>query len=674
MWSSYVREHLLPRIFGFELLMAPYAVAHLKLGMQLAGLDLPEAQRADWAYDFKGDERLGVYLTNTLEEAAKRSERLTMGGYISDEANEAAKVKRDVPVMVVMGNPPYSGHSANKGPWINALLRGKDTLTGQATGNYFQVDGKPLRERNPKWLNDDYVKFIRFAQWRIERTGNGILAFITNHSYLDNPTFRGMRRSLMQSFDEIHLLNLHGSSKKKERNPDGGKDENVFDIQQGVAIAIFVRRSGTGGSTREAKVFHADLWGIREYKYSWLLEHDATPDSTRSTCIEPRSPYYFFKPREAELEAEYEQGWQITKMMPVNVLGFQTHRDHFAIAFDEKTLRDRVEQMRRESVSDEVLATQYKLETSSEWKLPSARRAVRADLSWQSRIRPCLYRPFDKRYGFFSDAVMDRPRRDLLQHMSQSNLSLNVTRQTKEDEWRNAVVANTPTPAVYDEVKDGSNAFPLYVYPDTSAPPLLDDRPTSTAPGGRRPNLAPEFIEDFSNRLGMTWVPDGKGDRARSFGPEDLLSYMYAVFYSPGFRARYNDFLKDDFARLPLTGDASLFGELCALGDELVNLHLMKVRPPTITHYPVKGTDVAEKAHYIEPTADGQQGRVYINDTQYVGGVPPEVWEFYIGGYQVCDKWLKDRKGRVLSYDDLEHYQQIVAALAETIRLMDAID
>ena len=251
MWSGYVRQHLLPRLFGFELLMAPYAMAHLKLGMQLAAADLPESERATWSYDFQTDERLGLYLTNTLEEAVKRSE-VMFGRYISEEANEAAKVKQDYPVMVVLGNPPYSGHSANKGEWIINLLHDK-------LGNYFAVDGESLRERNPKWLNDDYVKFIRFAQWRIEQTGYGILAFITNHSYLDNPTFRGMRQSLMQSFDDIYLLDLHGNSKKKERSPDGTKDENVFDIQHGVAIGIYIKRRIKANASRTANVYHAHL-------------------------------------------------------------------------------------------------------------------------------------------------------------------------------------------------------------------------------------------------------------------------------------------------------------------------------------------------------------------------------------------------------------------------------
>jgi predicted helicase len=235
MWSGYVTEHLLPRLFGFELLMAPYAVAHMKLGLQLGEL----------GYDFKTDERLRLYLTNTLEEAHEDSRLPLFAQWLAEEANAASQVKQETPVMVVLGNPPYSGHSANTGQWISGLLRGYDSLTKKPTANYFEVNGQPLGEKNPKWLNDDYVKFIRFAQWRIEQTGYGVLAFITNHGYLDNPTFRGMRQSLMQTFDEIFVLDLHGNSKKKERAPDGSKDENVFDIQQGVAIGLFIKHHGT---------------------------------------------------------------------------------------------------------------------------------------------------------------------------------------------------------------------------------------------------------------------------------------------------------------------------------------------------------------------------------------------------------------------------------------------
>ncbi len=323
MWSGYVRDHLLKRLYGFELLMAPYAVAHLKLGMQLAALDLPPAEREAWAYDFSSDERLGIYLTNTLEQTLGTGPaRLLLGGFISDEANEAAKVKQDYPVMVIVGNPPYSGHSANNGDWIKHLLHGDDGKS-KKIGNYFEVDGKPLGERNPKYLNDDYVKFIRFSQWRIEQTGYGILAFITNHGYLDNPTFRGMRQSLMQTFDDIYVLDLHGNIKKKEHSPDGSSDKNVFDIQQGVAVGIFVKKQRKPNVSKLAVVHHAHLWGEREVfekvgqerrlvdgKYHWLAANDVK--TTEWKELEPKAPYYLFKLQEGDVTAEYEQSWNAT--------------------------------------------------------------------------------------------------------------------------------------------------------------------------------------------------------------------------------------------------------------------------------------------------------------------------------------------------------------------------
>ncbi len=275
LWSGYVREHLLPRLYGFELLMAPYTVAHLKLGLLLR----------DTGYDFAGDDRLRVYLTNTLEQPRELTHLPLFGEWLVKEARQAAYVKQNAPIMVVLGNPPYSGHSANQGEWIAGLLRGLDGVNGQRTGSYFMVDGQPLNERNPKWLNDDYVKFIRFAQWRIEQTGYGVLAVITNHGYLDNPTFRGMRRSLMETFDDLYLLDLHGNSKKKEKAPDGGKDENVFDIQQGVAMGLFIRAhrpvEGGSGVKAECRVYHAELWGEREGKYQWLLEKEISNSSRR---------------------------------------------------------------------------------------------------------------------------------------------------------------------------------------------------------------------------------------------------------------------------------------------------------------------------------------------------------------------------------------------------------
>ncbi|MFH1676293.1 MAG: DNA methyltransferase, partial [bacterium] len=327
-WSVYVSKYLLPRIFGFELLMAPYTVAHMKLGIQLKVL----------GYDFKSEERLGIYLTNTLEEANEIAGGPLFARWLVEEANAAVDVKLDMPILVVLGNPPYSGHSANTGIWIKKLLRGRDTRFDEATENYFEVDGKPLGERNPKWLNDDYVKFIRFAQWRIERTGYGILAFISNHGYLDNPTFRGMRQSLMTTFDDIYILDLHGNSKKKEKCPDGSKDENVFDIQQGVAIGIFVKRKDS--SKKAASVKHADLWGLRDNKYIYLSESDI--NKTEFSSLAPSSPFYLFVPQNIDLRSEYEKWWKVSDAAPVNSVGIVTARDKLTIHWSEKDVIETV--------------------------------------------------------------------------------------------------------------------------------------------------------------------------------------------------------------------------------------------------------------------------------------------------------------------------------------------
>ena len=382
-WNNYVTDKLLPRIFGFELLMAPYAVAHLKLGLLLQ----------ETGYKFKSEQRLGIYLNNTLEEAIKRAETL-FARWITEEANAAARVKKDEPIMVVLGNPPYSGHSANKGPWARQLVE-----------RYKTVDGKPLGEKNPKWLQDDYVKFLAFGQWRIELSGQGILGFITNHAYLDNPTFRGMRQSLMNSFTNIYILNLHGSVKKKEVAPDGGKDENVFDIQQGVAIGLFVKETGKAST---GKVHYAELWGLREGKYKTLF--DTEVQTTQWAELKPSSPFYLFVPFQEGLLAEYQKGWKITDVLPVNSVGIVTARDHFVLDFDETTLKQRIVDFRATILSDEEIREHFKLADKEGWSVSDVREVVRQDKDWETAFTRCFYRPFDIRHIFYHEAVIERTR------------------------------------------------------------------------------------------------------------------------------------------------------------------------------------------------------------------------------------------------------------------------
>jgi hypothetical protein len=434
-----------------------------------------------------------------------------------------------------------------------------------------------------------------------------------------------------------------------------------------------------------AKVYYADLWGVREVyeedaqgervlaggKYQWLWRHDIK--TTKWTQLEPQAPFYFFSPQDADLRDEYEQGWKITDAMPVNVLGFQSHRDHFAIDFERETLRERINTLRDKSESDDRLRERFEL---GGWDIKKARHKLRQEDDTEAALIDCLYRPFDRRACYFSDIVMDRPRKELLSHVAgKENLCLNTVRQTKMGTWQHVVVSDTPAPAVYVELKDGSNLFPLYLYPNEKKAGLFAvDEPTD-APGGRRPNLAPEFVTDFAARLKMSFVADGKGDRVKTFGPEDVFSYMYAVFHAPAYRSRYSEFLKIDFPRLPLTSRPELFRRLCAHGSRLVALHLLEENAPQVATFPVAGSNTVEQVRYTAPgEGDSEEGRVFVNGEQYFAGVAPEVWNFHVGGYQVCQKWLKDRKGRTLSFDDLEHYRRVVAALAETISLMSEID
>ena len=686
MWPGYVKEHLLPRLFGFELLMAPYAVAHFKLAMQLAGHDLPDGMAEQWGYTPGDGERLGVYLTNTLEEAHEWTGLPLFTQWVADETNAANRVKQHLPVLVVMGNPPYSGISANTSQWIEALLRGQ-SADASARSSYYEVDGSPLGERK-LWLQDDYVKFIRFAQWRIDVNGEGVFAFITNHSYLDNPTFRGMRQSLLRSFDQIYILNLHGSSIKHARVSGDSPDENVFDIRQGVAIGIFVKDAREPGDTR---VHYSELVGTRQVKYELLSA--LSIDQCEWEELRPTSPYYFFVPRDERHRNEYESCPKITDILPVHVSGIVTARDRFAYDLDESALLDRVHAFADASRSDVEIRARYFSGRGSPkypagdtrgWKVPEARLAVRNDSDWDKRVEPCSYRPFDARPLYYTEWIVDWPRSQVMANLLVPNIAFHLCRQIVSETWRHVLVTDKITDDCYvsNRSRERGYALPLFSVPTAQSGaqasfPAGDSWLPDEAHGGRVPNLDPGFVAEVEAKLGLAFTPHGPGDLGTTFGPEDVFHYIYAVLHSPTYRARYAEFLKIDFPRIPLTSDVGLFRALCSLGAELVALHLLESPQVSqfITRYPVVGDNTVAKGYpkYAPPKAD-EPGRVAISKEQHFDGVPQEVWGFYVGGYQPAQKWLKDRRGRKLTYDDLTHYQKMVVAMQRTLRVMEEID
>ena len=532
------------------------------------------------------------------------------------------------------------------------------------------------------------MKFIRFGQWRIQKSGAGILAFITNHSYLDNPTFRGMRQQLMDTFTDIYFLDLHGNAKKKERAPNGGPDQNVFDIQQGVAIALFVKQAGKNGP---AVVHHADLWGTRVSKYKALAASEVS--NTEWETIEPSSPNYMFKPWKRELEEEYQQWPKINEIMPVNSVGVVTARDKLTI----RRSRDEVMEVVRDfaHLPPETARNRYNLsKDSQDWKVHWAQDDLNSSGVNDELVTPILYRPFDTRYTYYtgdSRGFICRPRLQVMRHMLVGgNLGLIFMRQVAlHDAYSHFGVARAMVDGRAFYSNQGIMSFaPIYTYPSEQAVAS-----GLYSPDDRQPNLAPKYIQDLERRLGLYFIEEGRGDIHESFGPEDVFHYIYAVFHSPTYRQRYDQFLRADFPRVPSIDDVELFRALVGMGRQLTQLHLLESPSlnQTAVGFPVTEDNMIEKGYpkYVPPghslpgqKAPLERGRVYISKEdsksgkrgQYFEGISPDVWEFRIGGYQPMEKWLKDRRGHTLSFDDLNHYQRMGFALAETGRLMQEID
>lgn len=644
-WSNYVETHLLPRLNGFELLMASYAMAHLQLDLLLT----------ETGYKPTNNQRFRVYLTNSLEEQHPDTGTL-FASWLSAEANEANYIKRDTPVMCVIGNPPYSGESANKGEWIMSLME-----------DYKKEPGGKLKlnERNPKWINDDYVKFLRYGQHFIEKNGSGVLAFINPHGFLDNPTFRGMRWNLLKTYDKIYTIDLHGNSKKKETAPDGSADVNVFDIMQGVSINLFVK-TGKKKANELGKLFHFDLYGKREMKYDFLS--DNTLKTVPYKQLPNIAPNYFFVSKDFDVQETYNNGIKITELFTLNNVGIVTARDGFTIHKTKFELQKTIEEFL--SLDDETARIRFDLgKDVRDWQVNFAKKDLQNNYPNKGAIVNISYRPFDIRWTFYtgkSKGFHCYPRTEVMQHFAKGkNVGLTLCKQFKTgDNYVHAFISDKIIESSYvsNRTSEITSTFPLYLYPETNG------QQTILQTAERTPNLNTEIVKQIAEKLGLTFTNE-KETTEKTFAPLDILDYIYAVLHSPNYREKYKEFLKIDFPRVPYPKDQNTFWQLVKLGGEIRQIHLLE--SPTvekyITQYPIDGDNIVTKPKY-------QDGKVYINNTQYFNHVPEIAYNFYIGGYQPAQKWLKDRKDRKLEIEDIFHYQKIIVALTETDRLMKEID
>ncbi len=659
-----IKNQILPNFHAFELMMAPYAIGHLKMSFLFEEL----------GYTLKDDERFKLYLTNTLE--IEDLEQINIPGLssLSEESHLAAEVKKKQPILVIVGNPPYSGISSNINEWTEKLL--KEDLDGAQS--YYKVDDEPLGEKK-LWLQDDYVKFLRFAQWKIQKAGFGIVGMITNHSYLDNPTFRGMRQSLMKTFDEIYILDLHGNSLKKETTPEGGKDENVFDIRQGVAIALFIKkkvnlRKEIYANDDEilkdvfelktpAKVFHADLYGLRDEKYNWLDKHKI--NTKFYNRLKPLSPWYFFIPRDTDKIEGYLEWYQINEIFPVNVTGIVTARDSFVIGFDKNEVRNRIMQFRNLSLSDDILEQTYGLKDTRGWKLKEARIDLAKDDDWDTYWQKILYRPFDVRELYYTPKMVDWGRPEYMYHLLNKNISLCFMRQYSGDvPYSHFLVSEFMVDnRTFFSSKGVIQQTPLYLYPKFIEPKkkaftqLMIFEPETPYKPHKQANISEEVIAKLKKAY------------RKEPTPEQILYYVYGIFYSNKYRIKYAEFLKIDFPRVPFTKEHKLFIQIAELGEELAGLHLMnsKLLNKTISGLKGSGENRVDAVKY-----DETEERIYINKEKYFDDITPELWNYHIGGYQVLNKYLKDRKGRML--DDPRYYSRIVTAIYHTIEIQKELD
>lgn len=637
-WNDYVPLHLLPRINGFELMMAPYAIAHIKLGMKLH----------ESGYKPKSDAttRVRVFLTNTLDRPAGFDSQTKMDFVavsLAEEAAGADAVKSKTPVTVILGNPPYSLLSSNLEPEHRELVE-----------KYKFIDDVRIREKNAlqfeKNLNDDYVKFFACCQNLIRFSNCGILGLVSNHSYLDNPTLRGMRHNLTKTFEEICVVDLHGNATKNETPPPGYVDANVFNIRQGVAIVLASKLP----ERTSTNCYFTEIWGSREDKNSRLVRSSYSMLSLKKLELEPDN--FYFIPKRSD--ASYDAWPKLTDAFPIHGAGWISARDNLVVDLDRDTLASRIASFQRAVGPKADVLQEFGISDKKGWSYEKAKAALsKIDIS--PAIVECFYRPFDIRSIFFDSSLVWGCSWPTMRHVyKRENLCLLSTRITK-DKWQ-VLVCDRAASHKAMSAYDSNIVFPLYAYEDV------------VGTTQKSANLSPDFFEMFVRSIGQ--------ERST---PGAIFNFVYATMNSPSYARLYADDLKSDFPRLPLPGSSQLFDDITALGKELVSLHLLDAGHVVELASPATRF-ISSGEPRVEPGyPDYENGKVMINATCWFEDVAPEVWKFHIGGYQVCEKWLKDRAGkggknpapgRVLSADDILHYRRITVALRETIRLMAEID
>lgn len=653
-WSGYVEQDLLPRLHGFELLMASYAMCHMKLDMQLTESGYKPSAHPP---------RLSVWLTNALE-PAEREVRDLFFQPLAEEARGASEVKRQSPIMCVIGNPPYSGESVNKGAWISALMEAYKKEPGT---------NSPLEERTSKWINKDEHKFIRLAEKYIADNGAGVVAMITSHGYLSDPTLRGIRWHLLNTFDNIHVIDLHGNSNRNETAPDGVVDKNVFDIKQGVSILIASKKTDQRLRKSLAEIWHVDYWGTRAAKNELLWGSRIISADWRK--IAPKGPMWRFVPSNDVLQSDYERGFALDRLFLVFGNGVVTARDDFAIG-DDHSLRANFQKLIDSPQDEGALHAATGISRKKGWDILRAGASAKMLRDASMILKPVAYRPFDQRRILFHDDIVWRTARKVTSnYLGNPNFGLLVPKAMRDRRFAHVFLTDVISEAIFLSGATGSNAmnFPLYLYPNEAA-----GQSDAFAPTHRTVNLDPKLYAAICAAAGI--------DPADQAGPDDdfraptgdarpsevkVFDYIYGVLHAPNYRETYAEFLKIDFPRIPYPASPEVFRAVSEKGEALRRLHLMEPAAIGDTPYPFMGDgDDVVAAGYPKLEA----GRVQINADQYFDAVSPVAWTFHIGGYQPAQKWLKDRRGRTLSYDDIGHYQRVVKILTETDRIMAEID